>query len=75
MGRKDSALNQYKFDQIIEADEEGEDDSSQERSIMKGASRNFSQNNVALRSLSTSFPDFIAAKNSIPSSNTKLNLK
>jgi hypothetical protein len=68
-------LNQYKFDQILEADEEGEDDSSQEVSIKKKINRNFTTTNVVLRSMSSSFPDLLAAKNPSPIPNPKLNMK
>ena len=51
VNRRASALNTYKFDQIIEEDDEEDDESSLNKLSLPNVRRNSTQNNISLRSL------------------------
>lgn len=53
VNRRVSALNTYKFDQIIEEDDEEDDESSLNKLSLPNVRRNSTQNNISLRSLNS----------------------
>jgi hypothetical protein len=60
INRRVSALNTYKFDQIIEEDNEEDDESSLNKLTIPNVRRNSTQNNVSIRSLDSNnlLPNF-----------------
>lgn len=60
INRRASALNTYKFDQIIEEEDEEDDESSLNKLNLPNVRRNSTQNNISLRSLNSNnlLPNF-----------------